>query len=152
MRKSVVAKPITSLILLEQVFKACADRTRLRLLYLMAIEGEVCVRNFVTVLQTNQPKVSRHLSYLKRAGLVIDRKEGLWVYYSLADSAHQIIVNILNCITSHCNEDSQAQKDLRKLRTLQTKNQNIKMIVAERQYTEDEKSLISHNEIQIELL
>jgi ArsR family transcriptional regulator len=63
-------------------FSALADKTRLRLLNLMR-EGEVCVCFFADTLGTNDPKISRHLSYLKRAGLVNGRREGKWVHYSL---------------------------------------------------------------------
>jgi ArsR family transcriptional regulator, arsenate/arsenite/antimonite-responsive transcriptional repressor len=61
-------------------FAALADENRLRLLYLMK-EGEICVCYLQGVLQTNQPKISRHLAYLKRAGLVEARRDGKWMYY-----------------------------------------------------------------------
>ena len=63
-------------------FAALADDNRLRLLYLMK-EGEMCVCYLQGVLQTNQPKISRHLAYLKKAGLVEARREGKWVHYRL---------------------------------------------------------------------
>ena len=63
-------------------FAALADENRLRLLYLMK-EGEICVCYLQGVLQTNQPKISRHLAYLKRAGLVEARREGKWMHYRL---------------------------------------------------------------------
>ena len=61
-------------------FKALADRTRLRLLNLMGAD-EICVCFFVEVLGTNQPKISRHLAYLRRAGVVAARREGKWMHY-----------------------------------------------------------------------
>ncbi|MDB6018349.1 MAG: Arsenical resistance operon repressor [Pedosphaera sp.] len=64
------------------LFAALADPTRLRLLYLVK-DGEICVCFLQGVLQTNQPKISRHLAYLKRAGLVAARKEGKWMHYCL---------------------------------------------------------------------
>ncbi|MEO7539231.1 MAG: metalloregulator ArsR/SmtB family transcription factor [Pyrinomonadaceae bacterium] len=67
---------------LEEFFAALADRTRLRLLNLMR-DGEVCVCFFADTLGTNNPKISRHLSYLKRAGLVSGRRDGKWIHYSL---------------------------------------------------------------------
>lgn len=67
---------------LDQFFAALADRTRLRLLNLMR-DGEVCVCFFADTLGTNNPKISRHLSYLKRAGLVSGRRDGKWIHYSL---------------------------------------------------------------------
>jgi ArsR family transcriptional regulator len=63
-------------------FAALADENRLRLLYLMK-EGEICVCYLQRVLQTNQPKISRHLAYLKRAGLVEARRDGKWMHYRL---------------------------------------------------------------------
>jgi len=61
-------------------FLALADRTRLRLLSLIG-EDEVCVCFLVEVLQTSQPKISRHLAYLRRAGLVSTRRQGKWMHY-----------------------------------------------------------------------
>jgi ArsR family transcriptional regulator len=63
-------------------FAALADENRLRLLYLMK-EGEICVCYLQGVLQTNQPKISRHLAYLKKAGLVEARRDGKWMHYRL---------------------------------------------------------------------
>ncbi|MGI8638386.1 MAG: ArsR/SmtB family transcription factor [Pyrinomonadaceae bacterium] len=69
---------------LELFFSALADRTRLRILNLMG-EDEICVCFFVEVLETNQPKISRHLAYLRRAGIVATRKEGLWMHYRIIE-------------------------------------------------------------------
>ena len=69
---------------IETLFQAMGDATRLRLLNLMA-GGEVCVCFFVEVLGQGQPKISRHLAYLRRAGLVKARREGKWIHYGLAD-------------------------------------------------------------------
>jgi len=66
----------------ELFFAALADKTRLRLLNLMS-DGEVCTCFFADTLETNDPKISRHLAYLKRAGLVKGRRDGKWVHYSL---------------------------------------------------------------------
>src|SRR5207237_9621109 len=68
---------------MELLFKALADRTRLRLLSLMG-EDEVCVCYFVEVFKTNQPKISRHLAYLRRAALVAARREREWMHYRVA--------------------------------------------------------------------
>lgn len=61
---------------------ALADKTRLRLLNLMR-EDEVCVCYFVEVLDTNQPKISRHLAYLRKAGLVSARRDAKWMHYRI---------------------------------------------------------------------
>ncbi|HEY5883237.1 MAG TPA: metalloregulator ArsR/SmtB family transcription factor [Pyrinomonadaceae bacterium] len=68
------------------LFKALADQTRLRLINLIGDE-EICVCFFVEVLKTNQPKISRHLAYLKRAGVVAARREGKWMHYRLIEPA-----------------------------------------------------------------
>lgn len=67
---------------MELFFSALADRTRLRLLNLMS-DGEMCVCFFAETLETNNPKISRHLAYLKRAGLVQARRDGKWMHYSI---------------------------------------------------------------------
>lgn len=63
------------------LFKALADETRLQMLALLLRRGEMCVCDFVAVLEITQSKASRHLRYLRNAGLVRDRRDGLWVYY-----------------------------------------------------------------------
>ncbi|OGW81082.1 MAG: hypothetical protein A2Z83_01555 [Omnitrophica bacterium GWA2_52_8] len=68
---------------LQKVFDALADPTRFRILSLLQ-EGELCVCDFMRVLKEPQSKVSRHLAYLRRSGVVEARKEGLWMYYRLA--------------------------------------------------------------------
>ncbi len=67
---------------LATFFAALADPTRLRLLHLMK-DGEICVCFLQGVLKTNQPKISRHLAYLRNAGLVESRQDGKWMHYSL---------------------------------------------------------------------
>lgn len=70
---------------LERLFQALGDATRLRILGLLST-GEVCVCHMHESLGVSQPKASRHLAYLRRAGLVETRRQGLWVYYRLADA------------------------------------------------------------------
>jgi ArsR family transcriptional regulator, arsenate/arsenite/antimonite-responsive transcriptional repressor len=65
------------------LFRTLADPTRLRILHLIG-ESEVCVCYFVEALQISQPKISRHLAYLRRSGIVHARKDGKWVHYSIA--------------------------------------------------------------------
>ena len=68
---------------IELLFKALADRTRLRVINLIG-DDEVCVCFLVGALKANQPKISRHLAYLRRAGLVASRRDGKWMHYRLA--------------------------------------------------------------------
>ncbi|MDT7541846.1 MAG: ArsR family transcriptional regulator, arsenate/arsenite/antimonite-responsive transcriptional [Acidobacteriota bacterium] len=73
---------------MERLFRALADATRLRLLNLMGDE-EVCVCFFVEILGMSQPKISRHLAYLRRAGVVEARREGKWMHYRVAEPADE---------------------------------------------------------------
>ncbi|KAF0248582.1 MAG: putative transcriptional regulator, partial [bacterium] len=79
---------------LELFFRALADRTRLRLLNLMGSD-EICVCFFVDVIGTNQPKISRHLAYLRRAGVVSARRDGKWMHYKIAMPPHEYAAKIL---------------------------------------------------------
>jgi ArsR family transcriptional regulator len=69
---------------LAAVFKALADETRLEILALLSLHGELCVCDLQQALGIIQSKTSRHLQYLKHAGLLTDRREGLWVHYRIA--------------------------------------------------------------------
>ena len=80
--------------LMETVFKALADQTRLRILGLLGA-GEVCVCDIHQSLRIPQPTASRHLAYLKRAGLVADRRDGLWVHYRLARPRDPVLRTVL---------------------------------------------------------
>src|ERR1700727_2379936 len=80
---------------LPRLFAALADRTRLRLLNLMN-GREVCVCFFVEILKQGQPKISRHLAYLRRAGLVQARREGKWMHYRMERPADPGAASILD--------------------------------------------------------
>lgn len=90
----------TDLDALEQVFKALADRTRIRIVGLL-LGGPVCVCHIHESLGIAQSKASRHLAYLRRAGLVQAEKRGLWVYYHLVDQPAGIVQALLGAVT-HC--------------------------------------------------
>src|SRR5881296_156693 len=75
---------------METLFRALADATRLRILGLL-LTGEVCVCDIHETLKIPQPKASRHLAYLRRAGLVDTRREGLWIHYRLAELGDPIL-------------------------------------------------------------
>ncbi len=105
---------------MEGLFKACADQTRLRILHLLACEGEICVRDLVEVLQTSQPKISRHLAYLKRAGLVTDRKDGLWVNYRLTAPLPTPVGRMLECLTSCYVEVPEMHQEVLRLQAIRS--------------------------------
>jgi ArsR family transcriptional regulator len=81
----------------DLMFRAFSDRTRLRILHLLR-RGELCVCDLVAVLDVPQPKASRHLAYLRRAGLVTARKEGLWMHYRLAPARSVFHQKLLDCL------------------------------------------------------
>ena len=95
---------------LEVLLAALADRTRLRLLNLMA-DGEVCVCFFVEVLDEPQPKISRHLGFLRNAGLVEARREGKWMHYSIAKPKHPTVRRIFRQTVEALGDDPEMQRD-----------------------------------------
>ncbi len=92
------------------MFRAFSDPTRLRILHLIQ-EREMCVGDIVSVLRAPQPTVSRHLSYLRRAGLVTARKDGLWVFYSLAQPDAAFHERLLGCLGSCFRDVPEITKD-----------------------------------------
>jgi ArsR family transcriptional regulator len=83
---------------MERLFQALGDVTRLRILGLL-LTGEVCVCHIHESLKVSQPKASRHLAYLRRAGLVETRREGLWVYYRLAEAPDPVVAAVKQAVT-----------------------------------------------------
>jgi ArsR family transcriptional regulator len=99
---------------LVRLFAALADRTRLRLLNLM--DGrEVCVCYFVEILDQSQPKISRHLAYLRKAGIVSARREGKWMHYSIRRPEDPRALDILDAAFKSFKADRGMQSDLAKL-------------------------------------
>ena len=91
-------------------FAALSDRTRLRLLNLMN-GREVCVCYFVEILGQGQPKISRHLAYLRRAGIVSARREGKWMHYRIVTPPHAGAADILRETLSVLREEKALQAD-----------------------------------------
>jgi len=98
----------------ELFFRALADRTRLRLLNLMRTD-EVCVCFFVEVLKTNQPKISRHLAYLRRAGIVGARREGPWMHYRVIEPPDANAAQVLRDVMSWLSNDQEMQQERNRL-------------------------------------
>lgn len=92
------------------IFKALSDPTRLRLLNLMS-EGEVCVCFLGEVLKVVQPKVSRHLAYLKRAGIVSVRREGKWMHYGWADQSDLVIRSMMESLRDWMAKDEKLRTE-----------------------------------------
>ena len=106
----------------QKVFSALADKTRLRILNLLR-EGELCVCDLIGILKEPQSKISRHLAYLRRSGLVTGRKEGLWMHYRLSKPTAKLYGMLLKSICSCRSEYEEFEKDLKVL------NQNRSCLV-----------------------
>src|SRR5512142_873749 len=102
--------PESSLAAMERLFTGLADRTRLRLLNLMA-EREVCVCYFVEILDAPQPTISRHLAYLRRTGLVQARRQGKWMYYRIVPPSNAPARRVLMDTLHWLSEDKDMRKD-----------------------------------------
>lgn len=99
---------------LETLFKALADRTRLRILGLLQA-GEICVCDIHGSLGLPQPTVSRHLAYLRKSGLVAGRKEGLWVHYRLATLPDPVLQAVLEAVNHGLSHLDAGARDRRRL-------------------------------------
>jgi ArsR family transcriptional regulator len=106
-----MAKPLTDM---ETLFKALADATRLRILGLL-LTGEVCVCDIHESLKIPQPKASRHLAYLRRAGLVETRREGLWIHYRLGQQADPVLATIVDAVHHALTHTDTTQRDAQRL-------------------------------------
>ena len=100
---------------IEDLLKALADGTRLRILGLL-LTGEICVCHIHESLRIPQPKTSRHLAYLRRAGLVETRREGLWVYYRLANAPDPVLRTIRDAVTHALGHIDSIHRDAERLR------------------------------------
>lgn len=107
MAKTTKAEPLGST---DSMFRAFSDRTRLRILHVLQ-GGELCVGDIVEILQAPQPRVSRHLAYLRKAGLVTVRKSGLWSHYSLASAKTPFHRKLLECLAKCFGEVPELQAD-----------------------------------------
>jgi ArsR family transcriptional regulator len=99
---------------LEEVFRALADRTRLRILALLG-SGETCVCEIHESLNLPQPTVSRHLAYLRNAGLVVGRKQGLWVHYRLAEPEDPVVGAVLSAAAHWAQHAPSVERDAARL-------------------------------------
>ncbi|MEP7270157.1 MAG: metalloregulator ArsR/SmtB family transcription factor [Acidobacteriota bacterium] len=111
---------------LAQVLRASGDATRLRLINLLCRSSELCVDDLVGITGQSQPKVSRHLAYLRRVGLVSYRKDGLWVYYRLRDDPDQAVGVILEALRQSLGLLDDLEADLEELQGLQGKRPPVR--------------------------
>jgi ArsR family transcriptional regulator len=99
---------------LETLFKALSDRTRLRILGLL-LAGEICVCDIHESLGLPQPTVSRHLAYLRNAGLVAARKDGLWVHYRLAELEDPVMKTLVDAVEHALGHLESGKRDHKRL-------------------------------------
>lgn len=100
---------------LETYFKALSDVNRLRILNLL-LHSELCVCDIQNVLEASQPNVSRHLAYLKNSGLVLDRREGLRIFYRLAETKHGTRKRLFEFLSDAYKDEEQLRQDTARLR------------------------------------
>ncbi len=98
----------------QKVFTALADETRLRILNLLG-EGELCVCDLIKILKEPQSKISRHLAYLRRSGLVKGRKDGLWMHYRLSKPTVKLYGMLLKAVCCCRSEFDEFENDLKVL-------------------------------------
>jgi ArsR family transcriptional regulator, arsenate/arsenite/antimonite-responsive transcriptional repressor len=110
--KQVVERAVVDM---EMLFKALADATRLRILGLL-LTGEVCVCHIHESLRIPQPKASRHLAYLRRAGLVETRRDGLWIHYRLGKLADPVLAAIAGAVRHGLAHLDTVHRDAERLR------------------------------------
>jgi len=94
------------------LFRAFADITRVRILNLLAQRAH-CVCEFQSILRVPQPKISRHLAYLRRTGLVKTRREGKWIYYTLTLGTNAVHTSLLRCLRGCFSKVTILQRDRR---------------------------------------
>ncbi len=98
----------------SQIFKACADESRLRILHLIFSNGEMCISDLEKILDFTQAKTSRHLIYLKNSGILTHRRYNHWVFYQIKDE----VLEILKQIFQFLRHDRQLQQDQQVYQTL----------------------------------
>jgi ArsR family transcriptional regulator, arsenate/arsenite/antimonite-responsive transcriptional repressor len=111
----------SGLVSAPDLFRAFADATRLRILNLL-LEGELCVCDLCELLEEVQPKVSRHLAYLRRAGLVTVRQHGKWKFYAVPDRPAAPARTLLDCVGSCLRQLDELTRDIEHLQRLPKRN------------------------------
>ncbi len=101
--------------MLDRYFRGLADATRVRILNLL-LHGELCVCDIQHVLDSPQPNVSRHLTYLKNCGLVLDRRDGTRIFYRLAEARSGDRKHLFQFLRQACKQEEILREDARKLK------------------------------------
>ena len=104
----------------SQLFRALADRTRLRIVNLLA-RGSLCVCDIQRILEQPQSSVSRHVALLKSAGLILDRRDGLRTFYTLTAPDSRLTRGVLGAIRAHLGDEQEYAADLEELARLRAR-------------------------------
>jgi ArsR family transcriptional regulator len=119
--KAVATAPRTRLATpVDRLFRAFSDTTRLRILYLLR-DGELCVCDLVEVMRLPQPTISRHLSYLRRVGVVKAREERSWNFYALTTAQTAVHKRLLDCLDACVHDLPQLADEARRARDVRSK-------------------------------
>lgn len=106
----------------NELFSLLSDDTRLRCLILLQKEGELCVCEIIQIIDSIQPKVSRHLALMRNSGLVSDERRGQWVYYSLSSSLPNWAKRIIESTLENLIKEEPYHSDIQKMRSLKKEN------------------------------
>lgn len=106
----------------DELFSLLSDPTRLRCLLLLQKEGELCVCEISQIIESIQPKISRHLALMRSSGLVSDERRGQWVYYSLNPSLPNWAKNIIESALENLQKERPYSSDIKKLHSLKKEN------------------------------
>lgn len=131
---------------METFFLALADKTRLRLLNLLR-EGEVCVCFLVQVLKESQPKISRHLAYLRNAGIVAARRDGKWMHYKISEPKDEFTAQVLGNILIWLDSQEKMQAEYKILTATCCLPNNISIITRNSRSNTFAKTHINHKQI-----
>ena len=104
----------------ESIMRALADSTRLRVINLLFSHEELCVCELTVAMAIVQPKVSRHLAILREAGLVLDRREGLWIHYRIHPDLPAWVNRLLAAVQDGCQGKKPYTEDEKRLSSLTT--------------------------------
>jgi ArsR family transcriptional regulator len=107
----------------DRYFRALGDLTRLRMLVLLTSRGELCVCELMHALQESQPKISRHLAQLRELGVVLDRRQGQWIYYRMNPALPAWAGEVLASTAGAVSLQDPFSQDLRALQDMQSQPQ-----------------------------
>lgn len=113
-----------------QIFKSFADDSRTRIIHLLYRKEELCITDLESILDFTQTKTSRHITYLKNAGMVTARKYDQWVFYSIKEEGYNMVSQIFNFL----NKDTILQKDLEVYETMDANRALAKNKIEARNY------------------